>query len=156
MTRRSSYCVALGGVLILAACAETPMGPTVQVMPGPGKSFSSFQNDQAVCRQFAEQAVRDQAQGANLRGLGTAALTTVLGAGLGAAIGGGQGAAIGAAGGALGGAGLGAMRASNTQNAIQGQYDNAFAQCMFSLGNSVPAAGPMMVQPAQPASSAPR
>ena len=86
------------------------MGPTVQVMPGPGKSFSSFQNDQAVCRQFAEQAVRDQAQGANLRGLGTAALTTVLGAGLGAAIGGGQGAAIGAAGGALGGAGLGAMR----------------------------------------------
>jgi hypothetical protein len=141
---------------MLAACAETPMGPTVQVMPGPGKSFSSFQNDQAVCRQFAEQAVRDQAQGANLRGLGTAALTTVLGAGLGAAIGGGQGAAIGAAGGALGGAGLGAMRTSNTQNAIQGQYDNAFAQCMFSLGNSVPAAGPMMVQPAQPASSAPR
>jgi hypothetical protein len=151
MTRRSSYCVVLGGVVLLAACAETPMGPTVQVMPGPGKSFSSFQNDQAVCRQFAEQAVRDQAQGANLRGLGTAALTTVLGAGLGAAIGGGQGAAIGAAGGALGGAGLGAMRTTNAQNAIQAQYDNAFAQCMFSLGNSVPAEGPMMVQPASSA-----
>lgn len=156
MIRRSPYSVALGCVLILAACAETPMGPTVQVMPGPGKSFSSFQNDQAVCRQFAEQAVRDQAQGANLRGLGTAALTTVLGAGLGAAIGGGQGAAIGAAGGALGGAGLGAMRTFNVQNSIQAQYDNAFAQCMFSLGNSVPAAGPIMVQPAPPASSAPR
>ena len=82
MIRRSPYSVALGCVLILAACAETPMGPTVQVMPGPGKSFSSFQNDQAVCRQFAEQAVRDQAQGANLRGLGTAALTTVLVPGL--------------------------------------------------------------------------
>jgi hypothetical protein len=132
------------------------MGPTIQVMPGPGKSFANFQSDQAVCRQFADQAVSDQAQGANLRGLATTALTTALGAGLGAAIGGGQGAAIGAAGGALGGAGLGALRTSNTQNAIQAQYDNAFAQCMFSLGNSVPAAGPMMVQPQQPGSSAPR
>jgi uncharacterized protein YcfJ len=138
------------GLLLLAACAETPMGPTVQVMPGPNTSFSSFQNDQAVCRQFAEQAVRDQAQGANLRGLGTAALTTALGAGLGAAIGGGRGAGIGAAGGALGGAGLGAVRSSNAQNAIQTQYDNAFAQCMFSLGNAVPAAGPMVVQPGTP------
>ena len=154
LIRHSYSRLALGGVLILAACAQTPMGPTIQVMPGPGKSFANFQSDQAVCRQFAEQAVSDQAQGANLRGLGTAALTTALGAGLGAAIGGGQGAAIGAAGGALGGAGLGALRTSNTQNAIQAQYDNAFAQCMFSLGNSVPAAGPMMVQ--QPGSSAPR
>ena len=126
------------------------MGPTVQVLPGPGKSFASFQSDQAICRQFAEQAVRDQAQGANLRGLGTAALTTVLGAGLGAAIGGGQGAAIGAAGGALGGAGLGAVRSSNAQNAIQAQYDNAFVQCMFSLGNSVPNTGPMVGQSPAP------
>ena len=114
------------------------MGPTVQVLPGPGKSFSAFQNDQAICRQFADQAVRDQAQGANLRGLGTAAITTVLGAGLGAAIGGGQGAAVGAAAGALGGAGLGAVRSSNAQNSIQALYDNAFVQCMYSLGNSGP------------------
>jgi len=150
MTRGANSSAALAVVLLLGACAETPMGPTVQVLPGPGKSFSNFQSDQAICRQFAEQAVRDQAQGANLRGLGTAAVTTVLGAGLGAAIGGGQGAAIGAAGGALGGAGLGAMRSSNAQNSIQAQYDNAFVQCMFSLGNSVPSAGPMMVQPQAP------
>ena len=150
MTRGANSSAALAVVLLLGACAETPMGPTVQVLPGPGKSFSNFQSDQAICRQFAEQAVRDQAQGANLRGLGTAAVTTVLGAGLGAAIGGGQGAAIGAAGGALGGAGLGAMRSSNAQNSIQAQYDNAFVQCMFSLGNSVPSAGPMIVQPQAP------
>ena len=93
----------LAGTLLLAACAQTPMGPTVPVMPGPNTPFAQFQNDQAVCRDFAAQAVRDQAQGANLRGLGTAALTTALGAGLGAAIGGGQGAGIGAAAGALGG-----------------------------------------------------
>jgi outer membrane lipoprotein SlyB len=134
----------LSGMLLLAACAQNPMGPTVAVMPGPNTSFSQFQNDQAVCRNFADQAVRDQAQGANLRGLGTAALTTALGAGLGAAIGGGQGAGIGAAAGALGGTGLAARNTSNANTAIQAQYDNAFASCMFSLGNSVPATGPMM------------
>lgn len=152
MTRYSFSCATLAGLVLLGACAQTPMGPTIQVMPGPGKSFANFQNDQAICRQFADEAVRDQAQGANLRGLGTAALTTVLGAGLGAAIGGGQGAAIGAASGALGGAGLGAFQSSNAQNSIQAQFDNAFAQCMFSLGNTVPATGPMMVQPSAPRS----
>jgi uncharacterized protein YcfJ len=113
-------------------------------MPGPNTSFSQFQNDQAVCRNFADQAVRDQARGANLRGIGTAALTTALGAGLGAAIGGGQGAGIGAAAGALGGTALGARNSSNANASIQAQYDNAFASCMFSLGNSVPSMGPMM------------
>ena len=90
--------------------------------------------------------MRDQAQGANLRGLGGAALTTALGAGLGAAIGGGRGAGIGAAGGALGGAGLAARNTSNANVSIQAQYNNAFAACMFSLGNSVPSVGPMMNQ----------
>jgi hypothetical protein len=147
---------ALVGVLLLGACAETPMGPTVQVMPGPNATFASFQADQATCRRFAEQAVTDQARGANLRGLGTAALTTGLGAGLGAAIGGGRGAGIGAASGALGGAGLGAVRTSNAQRSIQAQYDNAFGQCMFSLGNAVPAMGPMMARPSGSGGPVPR
>lgn len=134
----------LTAILLLTACAQTPMGPTVPVMPGPNTSFSQFQNDQAVCRNFADQAVRDQARGANLRGIGTAALTTALGAGLGAAIGGGSGAGIGAAAGALGGTGLAARNTSNANTSIQAQYDNAFASCMFSLGNSVPSMGPMM------------
>lgn len=124
--------------LLLAGCAQTPMGPTVPVMPGRGKSFDAFQADQAVCRQFAEQSVAGQAQNANLRGVGAAALTTALGAGLGAAIGGGSGAGIGAASGALGGAGIGAVTSSNAQQSIQMRYNNAFAQCMFSRGNSVP------------------
>lgn len=133
----------LVGILLLAGCAETPMGPTIPVMPGPNTSFAQFQNDQAVCRNFADQAVRDQARGANLRGLGTAALTTALGAGLGGAIGGGSGAGIGAAAGALGGAGLAGRNTMNANASIQRQYDNAFASCMFSLGNSVPSMGPM-------------
>ena len=133
---------ALAGVIVLGACAQTPMGPTAQVMPGPNTSLASFQNDQATCRQFAQQAVADQAQGANLRGLGTVALTAALGAGLGGAIGGGRGAGIGAASGALGGAGLAAVGSSNAQGSIQAQFDNAFAACMFSLGNTVPNMGP--------------
>ena len=139
-----SYVIALTGVMVLSACVEMPMGSTVPVMPGPNKSLASFQSDQAMCRQFAQQAVADQVQGANLRGLGTVALTTALGAGLGGAIGGGRGAGIGAAGGAIGGAGLGAARSSNsnTQMSIQAQFDNAFAACMYSLGNTVPGMGP--------------
>ena len=138
---RSPSRLLLAATLLLAACAETPMGPTVPVMPGPNTSLSQFQNDQAVCRNFAQRAVQDQAQGANLRGLGTAALTTALGAGLGAAIGGGRGAGIGAASGAVGGAGLAARNTSNANASIQAQFDNAYAACMFSLGNTVPSMG---------------
>lgn len=144
---KSHAFIALTGAMLLSACVQTPMGPSVQVMPGPNTSLASFQNDQTTCRQFAQQAVADQAQGANLRGLGTAALTTALGAGLGGAIGGGRGAGIGAASGALGGAGLAAAGSSNAQRSIQAQYDNAFAACMFSLGNTVPGMGPTMSQP---------
>jgi outer membrane lipoprotein SlyB len=144
IVKRSLAPCILASTLLLAACAETPMGPTVPVMPGPNTSFAQFQNDQAVCRNFAEQAVRDQAQGANLRGLGAAALTTALGAGLGGAIGGGSGAGIGAAAGALGGTALAARNTANANASIQAQYDNAFASCMFSLGNAVPSMGPMM------------
>ena len=146
MTHRAFGAAVLAGLLLLAGCAETPMGPTIPVMPGPNTSLASFQNDQAVCRNFAEQAVRDQAQGANVRGLGGAALTTALGAGLGAAVGGGRGAGIGAASGAAVGA-AGAARSTSDANAsIQAQYNNAFASCMFSLGNAVPAMGPMMAR----------
>ncbi len=133
--------------LLLAACAQTPMGPTVNVMPGPNKSLTDFQTDQLVCKQFAQQAVSGQAQNANLRGVGAAALTTALGAGLGAAIGGGRGAGIGAAGGALGGAGVGAFTSSNAQTSIQDQYNNAFAQCMFTRGNQVPGFAPPTAAP---------
>lgn len=126
------------------------MGPTVQVMPGPGKSFDAFQFDQAGCKQYAEQSVAGQAQNANNRAVGAAAIGTVLGAGLGAAIGGGRGAAIGAGSGAIAGTGLGMGSSANAQGGIQAQYDNAFAQCMYAKGNMVPGYGPMMVNAPPP------
>jgi hypothetical protein len=136
--------------LVLSGCAQTPLGPTVQVMPGPGKSFEAFTFDQAGCKQYAESSVAGQAQNANNRAVGAAAIGTVLGAGLGAAIGGGRGAAIGAGSGAIAGTGVGMGSSSNEQYSIQQQYDNAFAQCMYSKGNMVPGYGPMMVNSPPP------
>ena len=134
-------------------------GPDGADRPGyarPGQALDQFQTDQIVCKQFAEQAISGQAQNANVRGVGAAALTTVLGAGLGAAIGGGHGAAIGAAGGALGGAGIGAATSSNAQGTIQDQLqNNAYAQCMYSKGDQVPgyAPAPAAYAPPPPAAS---
>jgi uncharacterized protein YcfJ len=126
----------------LAGCAQTPVGPTVAVMPAPGKPFDVFATDQAVCKQFAESQVAGAAQSANNQQVGTAVLGTVLGAGLGAAIGGGRGAAIGAASGALGGTALGGVRADSAQLTLQQRYDIAYAQCMYSRGNQVPGFSP--------------
>ncbi|HSU05565.1 MAG TPA: peptidoglycan-binding domain-containing protein [Acetobacteraceae bacterium] len=148
---RRTTLFAVAPALLLAACAQTPMGPTVQVMPGPGKSFETFQYEQAGCKQFAEQAVAGQAENANIRGVAVGVVGTALGAGLGGAIGGGHGAGIGAASGALGGGALGAGSSANAQYGIQQQYDNAFSQCMYSKGDMVPGYGPMMVQSPSPA-----
>jgi hypothetical protein len=124
--------------VLLGGCVQQPQGPTVAVMPPPNKPFEVFQQDQALCTQYASQSVAGGAQQANDQALGIAALTTVLGAGLGAAIGGGQGAAIGAASGALGGTALAAGPSGNAQYGLQQRYDIAYSQCMYSRGNQVP------------------
>lgn len=151
MQRNKAIFALLGPVLLLAACAQTPLGPTVAVMPAPGKPFDVFQSDQLLCKQYAEGQVAGQAEDANMRAVGAAALTTALGAGLGAAIGSASGAAgigagIGAGSGALGGAGIGAMQSDRANMTIQQRYDIAFSQCMYSRGNQVP--GFVPVQPA--------
>ncbi|HJU18379.1 MAG TPA: glycine zipper family protein, partial [Stellaceae bacterium] len=65
----------------LSACVG-PLGPTVPVAPGPGKSFDAFAADQATCEQYAEVQVGPQAAYANNRAVGSALLGTALGAGL--------------------------------------------------------------------------
>jgi Putative peptidoglycan binding domain len=145
----TSACLAV----MLAGCAQNPMGPTVQVMPGPGKTFDAFQADQANCKGYAGSQVQGQADAANQQAVGTGVLTTVLGAGLGAAIGGaagnaGAGAAIGAASGAGLGTAYGANGSSYAQMSIQQQYDNAFSQCMYAKGEQVPGFAPLAPPPA--------
>lgn len=143
---------------LLMGCAATPLGPTVQAMPGPGKTFDAFQSDNNSCKAFAGDQVKGQADAANQRAAGTVALTTLLGAELGAAVGGsvgeaGNGAAIGAASGAATGSVYGAGGAANDQAMIQQQYDNAFSQCMYAKGEQVPGFAPVVA--AAPAGPAP-
>jgi hypothetical protein len=146
---------------LLAGCASTPMGPTVQVMPGPGKTFDMFQADNATCKGFAQQQVQGQADASNQRAIGTALLATALGAGVGAAggaLGGnaGAGAAVGGAVGAGAGTAIGASGNSADQQGIQAQYDNAFSQCMYAKGEQVPNyAPPTVVYLPSPAGPAP-
>ena len=128
---------------LLAGCAQTPLGPTVQVMPGPGKSFEAFQTDQSGCKVFAADQVKGQAERSNQRAVGAALLTTVLGAGLGAAVGAPwDSAGAGAAAGAATGAAVGADMSANDQIGIQVQYDNAYSQCMYAKGELVPGYAP--------------
>jgi hypothetical protein len=139
--------IAAGFATILAGCATTPLGPAVQAMPGPGKSFDAFQTDNTLCKGFATDQVKGQADAANQKAAGAAALVTILGAGLGAAVGGsvgdaGTGAAIGAASGATVGTGYGAGNGMSDQGIIQQQYDNAYSQCMYAKGDQVPGFAP--------------
>ncbi|MEJ2645107.1 MAG: hypothetical protein P8180_09270, partial [Gammaproteobacteria bacterium] len=39
--------------LALGGCATMPTGPTVMVLPGQGKSFEQFRQDNMICRQYA-------------------------------------------------------------------------------------------------------
>ena len=137
----------LAGVLLLQGCVATPMGPTVQVLPGRGKPFEAFAQDQAVCTQYAGGQVQGQAERANQTAVGGAVLGTVLGAGLGAAVGRGYGAGVGAASGAALGTGLGAGGSARAQGGIQYQYDNAYVQCMVSKGNQLPPPPQIVVAP---------
>ena len=158
MSRRTIQSAALLGVMLVAACASQPTGPTVRVLPAPNKPFEVFQQDDASCRAYASNQVSGQAQQANNQAVGTAVVGTLLGAGLGAAVGGGRGAAIGAASGAVGGTAIGASGSANQQYGIQQQYDNAYSQCMYSHGNQTPRAayapppayGPSYGPPAPP------
>ena len=140
--------IALAAACLLPGCAETPLGPTVQVLPAPNRPFEAFQQDQGYCTQYATSQVQGQADRANTRAVGASVIGTVLGAGLGAAIGGGRGAAIGAGSGALVGTGVGAGNSNRAQYGIQGQYNDAYVQCMVSKGNQLPPAPPVYVQPA--------
>ncbi len=102
-------CIGLAGVLALGACAVAPpAGPSVLVMPGKGKTFEAFQNDDVTCRSAATQSIggAHPGQAAAASTVGSAAVGT----GLGAAAGALAGSTVGAMGvGAAVGAGLGLL-----------------------------------------------
>ncbi len=137
----------VAAVLLLAlvtGCASVPSGPSVMVMPAPGKSFEQFQNDDIICRNWsAQQTGISPSQVADQDTITGAAVGTLLGAGLGAAIGAasgrpGVGAAIGAGSGLMLGTAGGADSGQLSAREAQQRYDMAYQQCMYAKGNQVP------------------
>lgn len=139
-----AFSLAALSALLLAGCASVPTGPSVMALPGTGKSFEQFRNDDAACRQYAQyQAGGGANQAAVDAGVRSAAVGTVVGAVAGAAIGGHEGAGAGAGTGLLVGSMAGAGAAQNSAYWSQRNYDHAYIQCMYAKGNQVPVSGAM-------------
>ncbi len=155
------YLLLLLAAVALAGCATIPTGPSVMVLAGQGKPFEQFQAEDAQCRQWAQAQTGTTPGQASAEAIwSSAAITTLLGAGLGAAIGAasgdpGIGAAIGAASGALGGTlyGVGASQAA--AGSVQWRYDLAYQQCMYAKGNQIPVRGITRPRYSTPPSSPP-
>lgn len=138
-------------------CATIPTGPTLAVMPAPGKPFEVFVADDSVCRQFAEHQTGTSPQSAAAQKTVTgAAIGTAAGALAGAAIGAaaghpGIGAGVGAGTGLLIGTGAGANAGYAAGFTLQRQYNIAYEQCMYAKGNLIP--GLVQTRPPPPPSS---
>jgi len=135
-------------LLVCCGCAATlPSGPSVNVLPAPGKSFNQFRSEDAICRQWAERQLGMSPQdAANQNAVTGATVGTVIGAGAGALLGAasghpGAGAALGAGTGLLFGTAAGAGSGEVSAAEAQRRYDNTYVQCMYSKGNQVPGAG---------------
>jgi hypothetical protein len=133
-------------LLVVEGCATVPTGPSVMVLPAPGKPFDQFQAEDARCKWWASQQIGLSPQETvNQNTASGAALGALMGAGLGAAIGAasgnpGTGAAIGAGSGLLGGAITGSSGGQAYGAEAQRRYDIAYQQCMYAMGNQVPGA----------------
>jgi uncharacterized protein YcfJ len=140
------YLLVILAAVAVSGCATVPTGPSVMVLPGPGKTFEAFQAEDQACRDWAaRQSGATAGETINQNMIGGAAVGTLLGAGLGAAIGGasgnaGIGAAIGAGAGALGGTAVASQPAYSAGADAQRRYDIAYQQCMYAKGNQIPGA----------------
>ena len=138
-------------LLVVGGCATIPTGPSVMVLPPPGKPFDMFQAEDSMCRQWARQQIGLTPQEtANQNTAAGAAVGTAIGAGLGAAIGAasgqaGAGAVIGAASGLLIGTASGANSGEFYGEEAQRRYDIAYEQCMYANGNIVPGVDDIIV-----------
>ena len=147
---------------IIAGCASVPNGPSVAVMPAPGKSFDLFVAEDNMCRQYAQQSIGTSAsQAATDSEVKSIAIGTAIGAVAGVlGSGNSNGAGAGAAVGMLGGAAMGSGEAQYSGREAQRRYDIAYEQCMYAKGNQLPQASVyqprvIYVQPPAPPAAAP-
>ena len=141
--KRSLLLVSL--LAMLSGCATMPTGPSVAVLPGPGKPFEVFMADDAVCRLWAQQSIggASPSETGNKNMATGAVVGTAVGAAMGAAIGAatgnaGAGAAIGGGAGLLGGTAMGSNAGASSEYQLQRRYDIAYQQCMYAKGNQIP------------------
>ena len=141
--------------LMLAGCVTVPTGPSVMALPGTGKTYEQFRNDDFMCRDYALRQVggATASQAATDSGVRSAAVGTLVGAAAGAAIGGHEGAGVGAGTGLLFGTLAGTGASQQSAYGSQRQYDNAYIQCMYAKGQRVPvsASFAQSLRQAQPA-----
>jgi hypothetical protein len=144
MTKTRTNVWSFIALLVLSGCATMPTGPSVRVLPTPGKSFEQFMSEDALCRRYAEQQLGMTAQDTANRNTATSAVVgTAIGAGVGAALGAaggnaGAGAAIGGGTGLLFGAASGSESGRVYGYEAQRRYDNTYVQCMYAKGNQIP------------------
>ncbi|RKP45565.1 glycine zipper domain-containing protein [Trinickia fusca] len=141
----------------LAGCAVVPPSyPTVTALPAKGKALTEFQQDDYSCRTYASQIVdpivashpvaQSGAAGPALGTAAGAAAGALIGAGTGSA---GVGAAIGAGAGLLFGSAVGGQQHQQSEAALQRQYDDAYAQCITTKGDTIATpAAPALIAPA--------
>ena len=132
-----------------------PVGPSIAVMPGAGKSFEQFQADDGACRQWAQRQSGNPSSTAAENTAAGAAIGTLIGAALGAAIGAAAGnpaagAAIGGGAGLLGGTASGANAGYYAGASVQRRYDIAYQQCMYTKGYQFPGARRVHARPRRP------
>ena len=85
---RHLWVLILGSMATVASgCTSLPTGPSVMVLPAPGKPFEQFQAEDATCRQWAAQQVGPPGTPATQNAAVGAVAGTALGTALGAAIG---------------------------------------------------------------------
>ena len=131
-------------LLVLSGCVTMPTGPSVLVLPAPGKQMDQFQVEDMICRQWSGQQIGISAQDTADRNTATGAIVgTAIGAGAGALLGAasgnpGAGMAIGAGSGLLIGSAAGASGGQEYGWEAQQRYDYAYVQCMYAKGNQIP------------------
>lgn len=156
---RLPHTLAVAVALTASGCASLPNSPSVMVLPGTGRSFEQFRNDDVQCQYYAYTQIGGKTpnEAAISSGAASAAVGTALGAAAGAAMGGGSGAAIGAGGGLIAGSMVGTGTANTSMYAAQDRYDIAYIQCMYANGHRVPVSGQFSNEPAaKPATPAAR
>jgi uncharacterized protein YcfJ len=139
--------------VVLTGCASIPEGPSVAVMPGPGKPFDQFNADNAICKEFARQQI-----GVNPNDVAREQVVT--GAAAGAALGAASGTLMGhghegqtesmAGAGLIVGSAAGANAANESTMTLQRRYDIAYQQCMYAKGNQIPGYAPPRYTPPPP------